>query len=172
MKNASLARRLGAMLYDSLLVLAILFVATVPFVIAAGEQPVTGNLIYQLCVLGLIFAFYVGFWVGPGRTLGMQSWRLQLVTAANDEPGFAKASLRFAIAALLLLPAVIGLFAQIVANARGEETGLVAFAWLLPAGLFFFWQLIDRQGLSLQDRLSGTRLLHYPKTVGEKKTID
>lgn len=172
MKNASLARRLGAMLYDSLLVLAILFVATVPFIIAAGEQPVTDSIFYQLCMLGLIFAFFVGFWIGPGRTLGMQSWRLQLVSDANAEPGIAKACLRFAVAALLLLPAVIGLFAQIVNNARGEHPGLIGFAWLLPAGLFFFWQLIDPRGLSLQDRMSGTRLLHYPKPENDKQPSD
>ena len=33
-RNASLARRLGAMLYDGLLVLALLFLATLPFVAA------------------------------------------------------------------------------------------------------------------------------------------
>lgn len=169
MKNASLGRRLGAMLYDSLLVLAILFVATVPFIISAGEQPVTGSLLFQLCLFGLIYAFFVGFWIGPGRTLGMQSWRLQLMTRDGAEPGFTHASIRFCVAALLLMPALIGMFMQVVNNIRGIEQSVLAFAWLVPTGLFFFWQLVDRDGLSLQDRLSGTRLNHYPKEKTDKK---
>jgi uncharacterized RDD family membrane protein YckC len=137
MQNASLLRRLGAMLYDSLLVLAILFVATVPFIAARDFVAVDpGNLIYQVSMVAVAGAFFVGFWAGPGRTLGMQSWHLQLETADGLRPGIARCCLRFVTAILSLL----------------------------PLGLGFFWQLVDNDGLSWHDRLSGTRLRHYPKS--------
>ena len=43
MKPASLPRRLGAILYDSLLLLALLFLATVPFIAVRGGQPVSNQ---------------------------------------------------------------------------------------------------------------------------------
>ena len=36
MHNAPLMRRLGAMLYDSLLVIALMFMATIPFIAVRG----------------------------------------------------------------------------------------------------------------------------------------
>jgi uncharacterized RDD family membrane protein YckC len=134
--NTSLGRRLGAIVYDSLLVLAVLFLGTLPFVAAAGGEPVEpGNRLYQLTMLLLCYGFFVGFWSGYGRTLGMQSWRLRIETAEGRKPDLAQASVRF-FAALL--------------------------SWL-PAGLGFWWQVLDRDGLAWHDRLSGTRLRHYPR---------
>lgn len=137
MQNASLLRRLGAMLYDALLVLALLFLATLPFIAMRGGEPVEpdDNLPYQLAMAATIYAFFVFFWAWRGRTLGMQAWRLQLESADGGEPGFRAASLRF-FAALLSA---------------------------LPAGLGFIWQMWDRDGLAWHDRLSGTRLRYYPK---------
>lgn len=136
MMNTGLGRRFGAIVYDSLLVLAVLFLGTLPFVAAAGGEPVEpGNRLYQLTMLLLCYVFFVGFWSGYGRTLGMQSWRLRIETADGRQPNLKQASVRF-FAALL--------------------------SWL-PLGLGFWWQVLDRDGLAWHDRLSGTRLRHYPK---------
>ena len=136
-RNAGLLRRLGAMIYDGLLVLALLFLATIPFIaIRSGEPVETGDNVFYRITLGLvIFAFFTGFWTRSGRTLGMQSWRLRLETAEGQIPSFSSAVLRF--------------FAAIL-------------SWI-PAGLGFFWQLWDADGLSWHDRLSKTRLVFYPK---------
>jgi uncharacterized RDD family membrane protein YckC len=136
MRNAPFARRLGAMLYDGLLVLALMMLVTVPFVAVRGGEPVEpGNLAYRLVMLATAWLFFAGFWSRSGRTLGMQSWRLQLATASGERPGFARASIRF----------------------------LAAILSALPLGLGFWWQLWDTEGLSWHDRLSGTRLRYYPK---------
>lgn len=135
-QNASLPRRLGAMLYDGLLVLALIFVGTLPFVAVRGGEPVSpGDRPYQLTMLLIAYLFFVGFWTRSGRTLGMQSWSLRLETPEGRTPGVAAASLRF--------------FAAIL-------------SWL-PLGLGFLWQLVDRDGLSWHDRLSNTRLVQYPQ---------
>ena len=94
---ASLLRRLGAILYDALLILALLFLATIPFIALRNGEPVeaSGNLPYQLVLGAVIFVFFVGFWMRSGRTLGMQSWGLQLETADGQVPTLAQASIRF-----------------------------------------------------------------------------
>lgn len=137
MQNAGLLRRVGAMLYDALLVGALLFLATVPFIAVRGGEPVErgDNLLYQFTLLIVIYAFFVGFWSGPGRTLGMQSWRLQLENDQGQVPTVGQASLRL-LASLL--------------------------SWL-PLGLGFLWQLWDRDKLTWHDRISHTRLVHYPR---------
>ena len=136
MRNAPLRRRLGAILYDSLLVLALLMLATLPFIGLRGGEPVEpGDTSYQFAMLFVAWLFFAGFWTRSGRTLGMQSWGLQLETMDGGRPTLASASVRF-IAAII--------------------------SWI-PFGLGFLWQLWDRDKLAWHDRISGTRLVYYPK---------
>jgi uncharacterized RDD family membrane protein YckC len=135
-QNSSLVRRLAAVLYDGLLIAAVLFLATLPFIaLRAGEPVEPGNLLYQLTLVFITFAFFVGFWSRKGRTLGMQSWGLQLEAAGGESPTVLACIIRF-LAAIL--------------------------SWV-PFGLGFAWQLWDKDQLTWHDRLSGTRLVHYPK---------
>jgi len=136
MHNATLLRRFGAILYDSLLILALMILVSLAFIgIRGGESVESGNALYRMVLFAIAFLFYVGYWSRLGRTLGMQSWRMQLEMANGEKPDFARASLRF--------------FAAILS--------------LLPFGLGFLWQLWDKDGLAWHDRLSGTRLRYYPK---------
>ncbi len=138
MQNTSLLRRLGAMLYDTLLVLALVIMTTYLFIaFNDGEAIETNdNLEFQLVLVLVIFVFYVGFWARPGRTLGMQAWRLQLEASDGGKVDLGAASIRF-FAALLSLA---------------------------PAGLGFLWSLWDKERLTWHDRISKTRIVHYPKT--------
>ena len=143
MNNTGLLRRIAAMTYDALLVCALLFLATIPFIAVRGGEPVEigDNAIYRLILILVTAGFFVGFWTWRGRTLGMQSWGLQLETMDGGKPTLATASVRFLAA-------------------------LVSWA---PAGLGFLWQLWDRDKLTWHDRISGTHIVHYPKP-GKKKT--
>lgn len=143
MNNTGLMRRLAAMIYDTLLVAALLFLATIPFIAARGGEPVEigDNALYQILLATVIYVFFVGYWTRYGRTLGMQSWGLQLQTMDDQLPTLATASVRF--------------FAAIL-------------SWI-PAGLGFLWQLWDKDSLTWHDRISGTRIVHYPKPKKEKR---
>jgi uncharacterized RDD family membrane protein YckC len=136
-------RRLAAIVYDTLLVAALLFLATIPFIAARGGEPVEigDNALYQILLATVIYVFFVGYWTRYGRTLGMQSWGLQLQTMDDQLPTLATASVRF--------------FAAIL-------------SWI-PAGLGFLWQLWDKDSLTWHDRISGTRIVHYPKPKQEKR---
>ena len=140
MQNTGLLRRFAAMLYDALLLLALWFMATTPFIaleggesIEAGSGPL--HYVYQLTLVLVAYAFFVGFWRHRGRTLGMQSWGLQLQTPDGELPSLGAATIRF--------------FAAIL-------------SWL-PLGLGFFWQLLDADSLTWHDRLSKTRIVYYPR---------
>lgn len=125
------------MLYDAILVFALLMLATIPFIAIRGGESVepADSLALRFTMLAVIFSYFVGYWTWKGRTLGMQSWGIQLETADGNVPGPARATIRF-LAALL--------------------------SWA-PAGLGFLWQLWDRDGLTWHDRVSKTRLRYYPK---------
>src|SRR5690606_17472045 len=106
------------------------------FVAVRGGEPVEpGNVAYRLTMLLVAYLFFVGFWSGYGRTLGLQSWRLRIETVHGRKPSLWQSTIRFSAAVL---------------------------SWL-PAGLGFWWQLRDPERLTWHDRLSGTRLRYYPK---------
>lgn len=140
MQNTTLMRRIAAMLYDGLLILALLFMSTLPFIAAEGGEPVepSENILYQFVLAIVIYGFFVGFWTRSGRTLGMQSWRLQLETMDGERASLGAATIRF-FAALL--------------------------SWA-PAGLGFLWSLWDKDRLAWHDRISKTHLVYYPKEDG------
>ena len=90
MQNSGLLRRIAATLYDTLLVAAVWFMVTIPFIAVRGGEPVeAGNITYQATMFLVTYAFFVGFWVRKGRTLGMQSWGLQLQDADGGIPSLA-----------------------------------------------------------------------------------
>lgn len=138
-RNAGLLRRLAAIAYDSLLLLGLLFLVTVPFVAARGGEPVAAgaNRAYQLALFATVYAYFVGHWRLSGRTLGMQSWGLRIEAANGGRPTIRSASVRFLSAPLSFL----------------------------PFGLGFLWLLWDKQRLAWHDRLSGTRIVYYDKPV-------
>ena len=140
-RPASLRRRLAAMLYDSLLILALLFLATVPFIALRGGEAVEGSAAYSLSLVLVVYLFFLGFWSTRGRTLGMQSWGLQLEDARGRVPNPWQASVRFAVSVVSL-----ALF-----------------------GLGFLWQLVDKDKMTWHDRASGTRIMHSPRPKKREK---
>ncbi len=132
-----LLRRLASMVYDLLAVSAVLLIATVPVVLLAQEElhTQTGRYLFQAYLLAVMFLFFGWFWVHGGQTLGLRAWRLQLTNTRGGSVSWKQAALRFCTALL---------------------------SWL-PAGLGYWWTLIDREGCAWHDRLSATRLRHLPK---------
>ena len=125
-----------SIIYDSLLILSIMVIGTLPFIaIRYGEAVESNSNYYQFTLFMIIYFFLVGFWSISGRTLGMQSWGLRLETLDGYRPNIIQCSIRF--------------FAAIV-------------SWL-PFGLGFWWQLFDKQNLTWHDRISKTKIFYYPR---------
>ena len=82
--NAILGRRLASFVYDTVLVIAILLIALLPWSIA-GITP--GHPYYPALTIYVyaIAAFYfVWFWTHGGQTPGMKTWKLRV---ADDDGG-------------------------------------------------------------------------------------
>jgi uncharacterized RDD family membrane protein YckC len=135
---ASLLRRLGAMIYDGLLLAAILMVGTALFLpITHGEavtQPVL-RFVLRVFLLGLIVGFFGLFWTRTGQTLGMQSWRIKVERVDGGLLGWKDVALRL---------------------------GAALLSWL-PLGLGYLWILFDSESRAWHDRLTGTRVVVLPK---------
>ena len=140
----SLLRRLAALLYDTLLVIPLVGV-TVALASAlemwllgvseGGDYYQMNPHIVQLLSIACVAIFFTLFWRKGGQTLGMQAWRIKLVDGSGNTPGTARCLLRCA----------------------------AALASLLPAGLGYWWWLVDKQGRYWHDHLSCTHLELLPK---------
>ena len=136
--TASLPRRLAAIFYDTLLLVALEMVAAALWLPVFGDRPATEHPLYHLYQLSLLLvacAFFMGFWLHGGQTLGMRSWRLRLRTSEGGTPSFRQAALGFAGASR---------------------------SWR-PAGLGVWWALLDPKRRTWHDLLSGTVLVLEPK---------
>lgn len=116
----SLLRRFAAMVYDSLLVMAIsiLYGALMTGVnVAIKGAPATGEriswgifgvvvFIGWLVTIGFFFCY---FWHKSGQTLGMKTWRMTLVNHDNlNYPNYPKCIIRFLCAPLSLCALGLG----------------------------------------------------------------
>lgn len=132
--QAGLTVRLAALVYDALVVTAILFaVAAVGVTLNDGEA-VQGPL-FNATVFLSIFLFNGYFWTRSGQTLGMMAWRLRVQTLEGYSVSWRHALKRFMVAILSLL-----LF-----------------------GIGYWWMLFNDERLTLHDRLSDTRVVRLPK---------
>jgi uncharacterized RDD family membrane protein YckC len=83
--NAGLLRRLGAIVYDSLLVAALWMVVTallLPFTHGEAITLQTAGpmeYLYRVVLLAVLIVFFGFFWTRKGQTPGMIAWRLKMV---------------------------------------------------------------------------------------------
>ncbi|WP_246542713.1 RDD family protein [Paludibacterium yongneupense] len=156
-----LARCAACLCYESLLLIALLLVATALFTaLAHALGPLPWQLpILRLLLLGVVFAYFGLSWVKNGQTVAMKAWGIRLVGADGAPLGWRQAGLRFAIAVCL----VVGLPALAYAGSlRGHGHASAPLALLWGLATFVFGGL-DPQRRFLHDRLAGTRLQLVPK---------
>jgi uncharacterized RDD family membrane protein YckC len=168
-RSAGIGRRFGAMLYDSVVLVGILALATLPFLpvlngkVLAPREVGALAYVYWLWQALLVSAFFVFFWTRRGQTLGMLAWRLRIQRADGENVSWKHAIRRLALVAALLIPVWSGY--HLIwrewsdANARMLATTVA----LLPFLAAYFWIWIDRDGLAWHDRWSGTRVILLPK---------
>lgn len=139
--SAGFGRRFAAVIYDTLLLVAMLMILTTVLVIGVLRVEITPQTVgawayvYRAALLAIIVAYYLLNWTRSGQTLGMRAWHLRAVTAAGKPLTLKSAALRLAWAAL---------------------------AWA-PAGLGVLWVYLDRDHLAVQDRLSDTRIVRLTR---------
>lgn len=150
--NAGVPRRLAAVAYDSLLVFAVLGLATlIPSLLIGTNQPTAvenehvvhelqpmlSGMGFQLYLLAVIAIFFSWFWHKNGQTLAMQAWRLRIESSSGGKPSWGQCLLRLL--------------------AAGLSIGCL--------GMGYWWIWFDRDNLSWHDRLSNTRIVQLPKAT-------
>jgi uncharacterized RDD family membrane protein YckC len=139
--SAGFGRRLAALLYDSVLLAALLVVFTSGAVFLnhrVAVEPATAGAwayLYRAGLLGVIAGYYLLNWTRSGQTLGMRAWHLRAVTPSGQPLAWKAAALRLVF-------------------------GLLAWA---PAALGVLWLYVDREHLALHDRWSKTRVVHLQR---------
>lgn len=123
------------MAYDSLLLVALLFVVTFGFTLIFDSVAVAGlRYLLQALLWLVIGTYFLWYWTHGGQTLAMQTWRIRLLHDSGAPLTLRQALLRY----------------------------VAASAGVLFFGAGLIWALFDREGLFLHDRLVGTRLVLVP----------
>jgi uncharacterized RDD family membrane protein YckC len=162
LRRAGLLPRLGAALYEALLVTALAFLTG--FVLLPLVSPGTAANATQLtvppvparvalfCILfSVIASYFVWSWTGGRRTLPMKTWRMRVARADGGPPGAKTALLRYLAAWIGPALAVVG-----YALLRERGAGMLALVLL---GFNFLWAGVDPDRQFLHDRIAGTRIV-------------
>ncbi len=177
--RASVWVRLAALIYDGLLVIALLAITNAILVAivtpseAANNQDfvvLSANIRYGLLLpasLLVIYGFYGYCWKRGGQTLGMQTWRLSARRRDGDLMTWGDALKR--CLAAVIMPFLLALLAW---RFGATSKGIAAFVGI---GFLFnyawAWLPISRlpAGLCLHDLVSNTDVLRLPKKAKDLK---
>jgi uncharacterized RDD family membrane protein YckC len=100
---ASLIKQLAAMLYDSLLIFAVLFFTSGIAIIFNQGEAIESSPWFSLYLLFTTFTFYAWFWNKSGQTLGMRVWKIRIISKSGGNPGWGVCYLRLIFALLSIL---------------------------------------------------------------------
>ncbi|MBT3711030.1 MAG: RDD family protein [Gammaproteobacteria bacterium] len=105
-----LGRRFGAILYDTLQVIAVLMLVTLPLAFLELGQ----TAVHQSILVLTIFAFFAKFWRHGGQTLGMKCWDIRIVSSNGQAITFTQCLLRIIAATASLLTLGLGYFWMLI----------------------------------------------------------
>jgi uncharacterized RDD family membrane protein YckC len=129
---APLARRLASLIYEVLLLAALLWCAALVFRVLENALGIAHvRFAFQVYLLAITCAYFVWQWTHGGQTLPMKTWRIRLARSGGEAVTARVALGRYAVALC----------------------GTLAF------GAAFLWAAVDRERLFLHDRIAGTRIV-------------
>lgn len=130
-----IGRRLASMLYEGLVVFAILLIGFwLPQALLAGVGLGLSPRLLWLHVGVLLMVYFVWFWLHGGQTLPMKTWKLRIANPDGSPPRPMQALLRY----------------------------LAAWPSVLLFGIGVLWALVDKDRQFLHDRIAGTRIVSSP----------
>jgi len=135
METAGLVRRILALIYDSLAVLGIILSLSLFLVWSNGGPGESGSLVVFIQIIIIVFSgpiFYSYFWINNrGQTLGMQAWKIRLVSS-KDLP-------------LTLTQSLARCFFSVLSA--------------IFLGLGYLWILVNKEKLSWSDLATNTKIV-------------
>lgn len=135
--SAKLGRRLASMLYEGLVLFAVLLIGFwLPQALLLGNGIQFSAKQLWLHVFLLLMFYCIWFWINGGQTLPMKTWRLRIINASGGTPRPTQALLRY----------------------------LACWPSLLLGGIGILWALFDQDRQFLHDRIAGTRIIQETTT--------
>ena len=113
---ATVFRRLAALVYDGLLLLAVLFLGTLVLLPFTGGESITPQdsgawaYAYRGWVALLTLGFFGVSWTRRGQTLGMMSWKIRLVRLDGSAFRWIHVLSRLGVGMALVVAAALGLW--------------------------------------------------------------
>ena len=154
--------RMAAILYDGMLILALLFlVGTLLTVIGTLITMETGsessqaqslptwyqNVIMTPSFILTLVGFYGLFWRRGGQTLGMQTWRLKTVNNSGHLLTWGQSFKR--VLAASIMPLIFGLIGSVIGGSRAILLTSVFLGFVFN----YAFCLVNSRGLAVQDML-------------------
>jgi uncharacterized RDD family membrane protein YckC len=129
-----LFRRLAIMVYDGVVVISLLMLATLLAMMAGfGGQTAMKDPFFTFYLASVWFLYLAWCWRKGGMTVGMRAWRVRIENRDGRNPGWGAIALRFLVSLV--------------------SAGL--------AGLGFLWSLFDADKRTWHDMISATRLVRH-----------
>lgn len=168
MPKVTILKRLTAACYDTLLLFAVLFIAsllTLPFTSNGKIEP--DNILMSLYYLLVIYLFFAWFWTHGGQTLGMRAWKMRLVTLHEHQPvNWKQASLRFVTALPAWTVFWFGVLVQVLAKRPHIHEWLAAIPGWVIILIGLGWLIFDNRRLTWRDKFSRTEII-----ISSNKTV-
>lgn len=160
---ASALKRALAIIYDGLICIAVLLVATWIYTMIAGwitgweryekmaeAGQLSGDPGLTFVLFLVLYLFFAYFWTRVGQTLGMQVWRIRIENLDGTSVSWTQALLRYGTAAAVVFLTMLA----------GYYIGAVTLLLTVPAIIALFYPI---NGLSLTDRASNSVVVATPK---------
>ena len=165
---ATALKRSLAIIYDGLISIAVLLVATWGYTMVAGwitgwdryEQmaeagQLSGDPGLTFTLFLILYLFFAYFWTRIGETLGMQVWRIRIENIDGTSVSWSKALRRYVTAAAVIFLTLLGRY----------YLGAATLFLGIPAIVALFYPI---NGLSITDRLSDSVVVSIPKEATKK----
>lgn len=155
----TLRRRLGSLLYEALVAIAVVMVVVAVFSLvttAAPQLPHQRPLLLAACfaVLGGYFTYC---WRN-GQTLAMRAWKIRIEDGAGQPLRWGRACIRYLLGWIWVAPP-LALVAAIGAGGSSRSLGLSVLATLAWCGAWALASLAHPSRQFWHDVASGTRLV-------------
>jgi uncharacterized RDD family membrane protein YckC len=156
----SLMRRIAALPYEGLLLLALVLIASFPI---AGLKGLTldgiPHFFYQAYLFAVTAFYYIWQWQKTGQTLPMKTWRFRVVTQSGERLTWQRALIRYIWALVFFGPACVGILLFFF---PARLSPVITMWFFLPLMATILYARFDRDGQFLHDRLASTRLEDAP----------
>lgn len=155
----SVRRRLACLLYECVLLFAVLMIAGLVFSIAVQQRHALEG---RWAAMGFLFVvlglYFVASWSRGGQTLAMQTWHIRLIRANGMPVGRWQSVARYLCGYIWLLPPLAIVAANGARDVGVWGTTLIVTAWVVGYGLS---ARLHPQGQFWHDALCGTRLITW-----------